>query len=67
MSKIVVTNGLGFTNEIFLGLRDELSINSNANMTHDGTCVRYYIHIIDLAKAHIIALERLLSKKMKIL
>lgn len=35
MSKIVVTDGLGFMNETGLVVRAELSINSNDNMTHD--------------------------------
>jgi UDP-glucose 4-epimerase len=29
---------------------------------HDGTAVRDYIHVVDLAKAHVIALQRLLNK-----
>ena len=31
--------------------------------TQDGTCIRDYIHVMDLAEAHVVALERLLNKK----
>src|SRR5690606_681743 len=31
--------------------------------TEDGSCIRDYIHVVDLAKAHVIALERLLKKR----
>lgn len=63
MSKIVVTDGLGFITQTGLGLRDEFSVYRNDYQTVDGTCVRDYIHIVDLAKAHVIAIERLLNKK----
>jgi UDP-glucose 4-epimerase len=33
--------------------------------TQDGTCIRDYIHVMDLAEAHVVALERLLNKKSK--
>ena len=45
------------------GLRQELSVYGNDYPTPDGTCIRDYIHIVDLAKAHVIALERLLNSK----
>jgi UDP-glucose 4-epimerase len=44
-------------------LRAELSVYGNDYPTVDGTCVRDYIHVVDLAKAHVIALQRLLDKK----
>lgn len=43
------------------GKRDKLSIFGTDYPTHDGTCVRDYIHVMDLAKAHILALEYLLA------
>lgn len=45
------------------GLRKELSVYGNDYPTPDGTCIRDYIHVVDLAKAHVIALERLLNSK----
>ena len=45
------------------GLRKELSVYGNDYPTADGTCIRDYIHVVDLAKAHVIALQRLLNKK----
>lgn len=46
-----------------MGLRKELSVYGNDYPTADGTAVRDYIHVVDLAKAHVIALKRLLDKK----
>nr|WP_321225431.1 UDP-glucose 4-epimerase GalE [uncultured Psychroserpens sp.] len=45
------------------GLRDCLSVFGDDYPTSDGTCVRDYIHVVDLAKAHVIALQRLLNRK----
>lgn len=44
-----------------IGIRKELSVFGNDYPTIDGTCVRDYIHVVDLAKAHVVALERLIS------
>ena len=46
-----------------IGKRDKLSIYGNDYNTKDGTCIRDYIHVVDLAKAHVISLKRLLEKK----
>lgn len=40
---------------------EQITINGNDYQTMDGTCVRDYIHIEDLARAHVVALERLMS------
>jgi len=45
------------------GLREQLSVFGNDYPTKDGTCVRDYIYVVDLAKAHVVALKRLLDKK----
>jgi UDP-glucose 4-epimerase len=45
------------------GLRDSLSVFGDDYPTPDGTCIRDYIHVVDLAKAHVIALQRLLENK----
>ena len=47
--------------EAALGLRPPLTINGDDYPTPDGTCVRDYIHVQDLAAAHVAALERLLD------
>lgn len=44
------------------GIRQELSVFGNDYPTKDGTCIRDYIHVVDLAKAHVVALQRLLNK-----
>lgn len=44
------------------GLRNQLSVFGDDYPTKDGTCIRDYIHIEDLAKAHVTALERLLNE-----
>ena len=46
-----------------MGLRKELSVYGDDYPTPDGTAVRDYIHVVDLAKAHAIAVKRLLDKK----
>ncbi|MBA2871228.1 UDP-glucose-4-epimerase GalE [Anoxybacillus calidus] len=48
-----------------LGQRDKISVFGTNYDTPNGTCIRDYIHVTDLAKAHILALEALLSGKKK--
>jgi UDP-glucose 4-epimerase len=43
--------------QVALGQRERLMVNGNDYPTHDGTCVRDYIHVLDLAQAHILALR----------
>lgn len=45
--------------QVVLGQRQELQIFGNDYPTSDGTCIRDYVHVIDLARAHIKALENL--------
>jgi UDP-glucose 4-epimerase len=52
-----------FITQTGFGLRAELSVYGDDYPTPDGTAVRDYIHVVDLAKAHVIALKRLLDKK----
>lgn len=47
--------------EAAAGKRDSIKIFGNDYDTHDGTCIRDYIHVNDLAKAHRLALEKLLN------
>jgi UDP-glucose 4-epimerase len=59
----VPQNLVPFITQTGMGLRKELSVYGNDYPTVDGTCVRDYIHVVDLAKAHVVALQRLLDKK----
>ena len=55
-------NLVPFVTQTGTGLRDRLSIFGNDYPTPDGTCIRDYIHVIDLAKAHVVAMKRLLEE-----
>lgn len=57
------TNLVPVITETAIGLRDELIVYGNDYQTRDGSCVRDYIHVIDLARAHTLALDYLLQKK----
>ena len=59
----VPQNLVPFITQTGIGLRQELSVYGGDYPTPDGTAVRDYIHVVDLAKAHVIALKRLLDKK----
>jgi len=48
-----------------IGLRLKLKVFGNDYATPDGTCIRDYIHVVDLAQAHIAALGRILENKME--
>jgi len=56
-------NLVPFITQTAYGLRKELSVYGNDYPTPDGTCIRDYIHVVDLAKAHVVALQRLLNKQ----
>ena len=47
------------------GLRDELKVFGDDYDTPDGSCIRDYLHVVDLAKAHVVAVKRLLEGKNK--
>ena len=54
-----------FITQTAIGIRKQLSVFGSDYNTPDGTAIRDYIHIIDLAKAHVIAVERMVNKTMK--
>lgn len=56
-------NLVPFVTQTAIGLREKLLIFGNDYSTPDGTCIRDYIHVVDLAKAHVIAIKRLLLNK----
>lgn len=54
-------NLVPFITQTAIGKREKLSVFGNDYPTQDGTCIRDYIHVMDLANAHVVALERLLN------
>jgi len=56
-------NLVPFITQTAAGLRDQLSVFGDDYPTEDGSCIRDYIHVVDLAKAHVVALERLLKDR----
>ena len=61
----VPNNLVPFITQTAIGRRECLSIFGNDYPTADGTCLRDYIDIVDLAKAHVYAVRRMLDGKMK--
>ena len=61
----VPQNLIPFVTQTAAGIRKELSVFGDDYPTIDGTAVRDYIHVVDLAKAHIAALKRLINKRNK--
>tara|TARA_R110002124_G_scaffold287364_1_gene474022 strand:- start:52349 stop:53371 length:1023 start_codon:yes stop_codon:yes gene_type:complete len=59
----VPQNLVPFITQTAAGVRDELSVFGDDYETEDGSCIRDYIHVVDLAKAHVIALQRLIDSK----
>jgi UDP-glucose 4-epimerase len=54
-------NLIPFITQTAIGKREQLSVFGDDYPTPDGTCIRDYIHVMDLAKAHVVALERLIN------
>ncbi len=61
----VPQNLIPYVTQTAAGIREQLSVFGNDYATEDGTAIRDYIHVVDLAKAHIAALKRLLDKNNK--
>jgi len=61
----VPQNLVPFITQTAIGIREQLSVFGDDYPTPDGTCIRDYIHVVDLAKAHVVALKRLLENKNK--
>lgn len=59
----VPQNLVPFITQTAAGVRKELSVFGDDYPTEDGSCIRDYIHVVDLAKAHVIALQRLMDNK----
>jgi len=57
----IPNNLMPYITQVAIGKREKLSIFGNDYNTHDGTGVRDYIHVVDLAKGHIKALEKVIK------
>ena len=58
----VPQNLLPFVTQTAIGLRKELKVFGDDYNTPDGSCIRDYIYVVDLAKAHVKAVERMLNQ-----
>ena len=56
-------NLVPFLTQAAIGIRKELSVFGDDYNTSDGSCIRDYIHVVDLAKAHVVAVERMLKNR----
>jgi UDP-glucose 4-epimerase len=61
----IPNNLVPFITQTAIGKRDTLKVFGKDYNTPDGTAIRDYIHVVDLAKAHLVAIERLINKTNK--
>lgn len=61
----VPNNLMPFITQTAIGKRSQLQVFGDDYDTPDGTCIRDYIHVVDLAKAHVVALRRLQARQNK--
>jgi len=59
----VPQNLLPFITQTAIGMRPELKVFGDDYNTPDGSCIRDYIYVVDLAKAHVKAIDRMLNAK----
>ena len=62
----VPNNLVPFITQTAIGKRECLSVFGSDYDTPDGTAIRDYIHVVDIAKAHVVAVERMLNGKFKL-
>lgn len=62
----VPNNLVPFITQTAIGLRQSLSVFGSDYSTPDGTAVRDYIHVVDLAKAHVVAVNRMINQTSKL-
>ena len=58
----VPMNLIPFVTQTAIGVREQLKVFGNDYNTPDGTCIRDYIYVVDLAKAHVVAMTRVLEQ-----
>jgi UDP-glucose 4-epimerase len=61
----VPDNLVPFITQTAIGLRDQLKVFGDDYNTRDGSCIRDYINVVDLARAHVVAISRLLENRNK--
>lgn len=61
----VPQNLVPYITQTAMGIREKLSVFGDDYDTPDGSCIRDFINVVDLAKAHVIAIDRILNKKQK--
>ena len=61
----VPNNLIPYVTQTAMGIREQLTIFGNDYDTPDGTCLRDYIDVVDLAKAHVAAVDRMTQRRMK--
>lgn len=61
----IPNNLMPYITQTAAGVRDKLMVYGNDYPTKDGTPIRDYIHVVDLAKAHVIAIKRLINKEQE--
>jgi UDP-glucose 4-epimerase len=61
----VPENLVPYITQTAYGLRKELKVFGNDYNTPDGSCIRDYLHVVDLAKAHVTAVKRLVESRNK--
>jgi UDP-glucose 4-epimerase len=59
----IPNNLVPFVTQTAAGIREQLSVFGDDYNTPDGSCIRDYINVVDLARAHVIAIERLINQK----
>ncbi len=59
----VPMNLIPFLTQTAIGIREKLSVFGDDYNTPDGSCIRDYINVVDLAKAHVVAIDRMLQNK----
>jgi UDP-glucose 4-epimerase len=59
----IPNNLVPFITQTAAGIREQITVFGDDYDTQDGTCIRDYVHVVDLAKAHVVAVERLLQNK----
>lgn len=61
----VPQNLIPYLTQTAIGVRDELKVFGDDYPTPDGSCIRDFINVVDLARAHVIAMKRIVDKKME--
>jgi len=61
----VPENLVPYITQTAYGLRDDLKVFGDDYDTPDGSCIRDYLHVVDLAKAHVVAVKRLIEGRNK--